>query len=61
MPVSVFPFGRVPERAPDWFFMVTEVCGGGTLDLGFFLGFSLSMGVFGVGDKLGGSTRATTR
>ena len=36
-PVMVFPSGRVPERAPDWFFMAIEACGGGTPDLGLFL------------------------
>ena len=30
------PFGRVPEWAPDWFFVATEACGGGASDLGFF-------------------------
>ena len=35
--MMVFPSGRVPERAPDWFFVATEACGGETLDLGSVL------------------------
>ena len=27
------PSGRVPEQEPDWFFVATEACGGGTPDL----------------------------
>ena len=38
-----------PERAPDWFFVATEACGGGTPDLGFFLGVLVFIGIFGVG------------
>ena len=45
----VSPSGRVPERAPDWFFLATEACGGGTPDLGFFLGFLVFIGIFGIG------------
>ena len=48
------PSGRVPERAPDWFFVATEACGGGTPDLGFFSGVSIFIGIVGVGNKLGG-------
>ena len=43
------PFGRVPEQGPDWFFMATEACGGGTPDLGYFLEVSVFIGIFGVG------------
>ena len=59
----VSPSGRVPERAPDWFFMATEACGGGTPDLSFFLGVSGFIGIFAsvssqggprVSDKAGG-------
>ena len=28
-----FPLRRVPERAPERFFVATEACGGGTPDL----------------------------
>jgi hypothetical protein len=50
----IFPSGRVPERAPDWFFVATEACSGGTPDLGFFLGVSGFIGIFGVGFTSGG-------
>ena len=40
------PFGRVPEQGPDWFLVATEACGGGTPDLGFFLGVSIFIGNF---------------
>lgn len=43
------PSGRVPERAPDWFLVAIEACGGGTPDLGFFLGVSVFIGVYGGG------------
>ena len=48
-PVMISPTCRVPERAPNWFFMATEACGGGTSDLGLFLMVSLFIGFFGVG------------
>ena len=48
------PSGRVPEQGPDWFLVATEVCGG-TPDLGFFLGVSVFIGIFGVGLTSGGS------
>ena len=35
-----FTLQRVLEWDPDWFFMATEACGGGTPDLGFFPGVS---------------------
>ena len=41
----------MPELAPDWFFVATEACGGGTPDLGFFLEVSGYIGVLGVGIK----------
>ena len=50
----VSPFGRVPERALDWFFVSIEACGGGTPDLGLFLGVSVFIGIFGVENKSGG-------
>ena len=49
------PSGRVPEQGPDWFLVATEACGGGTPDLGFFLGVSVFIGIFGVGLTSGGS------
>ena len=62
MPIVVFlrplghrlPSGRVPKQGPDWFLVATEACGGGTLDLGFFLGVSILIEIFGVGTKSGG-------
>ena len=53
----VSPSGRVPERAPDWFFVATEAYGGRTPDLGFVLEFLGFIGVFGVEDKSRGPTR----
>ena len=35
----ISPSGGVPERGLDWFFVATEACGGGTLDLGLPRGF----------------------
>ena len=49
------PSGRVPEQGPNWFLVATEACGGRTPDLGFFLGVSVFIGIFGVGFTLGGS------
>ena len=51
----VSPSGRVPERVPGWFFVATEACGGGTSDLGYFLGVSVFVRIFGVGFTSGGS------
>ena len=51
------PFGRVPEQGPNWFLVAIEACSGGTPDLGFFSGVSIFIGIFGIGNKLGGSTR----
>ena len=51
------PSGRVPERAPDWFFVAIEACDSGTPDLGFFLGVSGFIGIIGVGFTSGGPTR----
>ena len=51
------PSGRVPEQGPDWFLVAIEACGGGTAGLGLFLGVSIFIGIFGVGNKSGGSTR----
>ena len=49
------PSGRVPEQGPDWFLVATEACGGGTPDLGYFLGVSVFIGIFGIGLTSGGS------
>ena len=43
-----FPFGRVPEQDPKRFFVATKACGGRTPDLGFFLGVSGFIGIFGI-------------
>ena len=51
----VSPSGRVPKRAPNWFFVATEAYGGGTPDLGLFLEVSVFIGIFGVGLTSGGS------
>src|SRR3989337_445361 len=48
------PSGRVPKQGPDWFLVATEACGGGTPDLGLFLGVSVFIGIFGVENKSGG-------
>ena len=42
------PSGRVPEQGPDWFLVVTEACGGGTPDLGYYLEGWVFIGIFGV-------------
>ena len=49
------PSGRVPEQGPHWFLVATEACGGGTPDLGLFLGVYVFIGIFGVGLTSGGS------
>ena len=51
------PSGRVPKQGPDWFFVATEACGGGTPDLGFFLGVSEFIGIYGDGITSVGPTR----
>ena len=52
----ISPSGKVPEQGPDWFLVSIEACGGGTPDLGLFLGVSIFIGIFGVQNKSGGST-----
>ena len=54
---GVKPSGRVAEQAPDWFFVATKACGGGTPDLGLFLRFLGFIGGVGIGDKSRGPTR----
>ena len=55
-PVMVSPSGRVPKQGLNWFFMAIEACGGGTPDLGLFLGVYIFIGIFGIENKSGGST-----
>ena len=47
----ISPSGRVPEQAPDWFFLATEAFGSGTSDLGFFLEVSIFIRIFGIENK----------
>ena len=51
------PSGRVPERAPKRFLVVTEACGGGTPDLLFALMFLGYMGIYRQKKSVGGATR----
>ena len=51
------PSARVPEQAPERFFMATEACGSGTPDLSLssmFLGY---MGIYRRKKSVGGATR----
>jgi hypothetical protein len=57
----VSPSGRVPEQGPDWFLVATEDCGGGTPDLGLFLGVSIFIGIFGIENKSGEVHEEPTR
>ena len=47
----------MPGRAPERFLVAIEACGGETPNLGLFLGVSIFIGIFSVGNKSGGSTR----
>ena len=52
------PSGRVPKQGPDWFFVATEACGGGTPDLFCFpmvLGY---IGIYRRKKYVRGATRA---
>ena len=49
------PSGRVPEQGLDWFLVATEACDDGTPDLGYFLEVCVFIGIFGIGNKSGGS------
>src|SRR5215216_3641414 len=42
----IFPSGRVPKRAPNWFFVATEAFGGGTPHLGSPRGFLEYLGIY---------------
>ena len=55
------PSGRVPGQGPDWFFVATEACGGGTPDLGYVLEVWVYIRGVGVGNKSGGVPEAATR
>ena len=46
----------MPEQGPDWFLVATEACGGGTLDLGYFMEVRGFIGEVAVENKLGGPT-----
>ena len=48
----------MPEQGPDWFLVATEACGGGTTDLGFFLGGFEFIGISGGGIASVGPTRS---
>ena len=52
------PSGRVPEQGPDWFLVATEACGGGTLDLGYFLEVWGFIGEVGIKNKSGDPTES---
>ena len=45
----------MPKQGPDLFLVATEACDGGTPDLGYFLEVPVFIGIFGVGNKSGGS------
>ena len=47
--------GEGTRTSLDWFSVATEACGGGTPDLGYFREVSVFIGIFGVGNKSGGS------
>ena len=50
-----FPLPQGARTGSRLVFVATEACGGGTPDLGLFLGVSIFIGVFGVENKSGGS------
>ena len=55
------PLRQGAGTVPDWFLVATEACGGRTSDLGFFLGVSGFIGIFGVGFTLGGVHESAAR
>ena len=55
------PSGKVLEQGPDLLLVVIEACGSGTPDLGFFLGVSVFIGIFGIGLTSGGVSESSTR
>ena len=52
-----FPLRQGAGTGLDWFSVATEACGGGTPDLGFFLGVSVFIGIYGGGITSVGPTR----
>ena len=53
----VSPSGRVPEWAPDWFFVATEAYGGGTSDLLLPRGFLEYLGIYRAKRRWRGASR----
>ena len=51
------PSGRVPERAPERFFVAIEACGGGTPDLSSSLMVLGYKGIYRRKKSVGGATR----
>ena len=49
-----FPLRQGAGAGSRLVLVATEACSGGTPDLGFFSGVSVFIGIFGVGNKLGG-------
>ena len=52
------PLWQGAEKGSRLVFVAIEACGSGTPDLGLFLGVSIFIGIFGVGNKSGGSRGA---
>ena len=52
------PSGRVPERAPERFFVATEACGSGTPDLSSVLEVLGYKSIYGCMGYVGGATGA---
>ena len=44
-----FPIWQGAGTGLDWFLVATEASGIGTPDLGYFLGVSVFIGIFGIG------------
>ena len=55
------PLRQGAREGLDWFLVATEACGSGTSDLGYFLGVSVFIGMFGVSFKSGGIHEEPTR
>src|SRR3989337_2401417 len=49
------PVRQGAREGLDWFLVAIEAYSGGTSDLGYFLGVSVFIGIFGVGFTSGGS------
>ena len=52
-----FPLRQGAGMGLDWLLVATEASSGETPDLGLFLGVSIFIGIFGVGNKSWGSTK----